>query len=431
MRALLCLTAFTLAAAAQAQPLDLYGFNPRATAMAGVQASAQHDFTAAYYNAALLDPGSVGVGFGWSKPSTWIHQTSVAQGSQQLSTHLPVDYAGISFGAAVPLFGKLKDKVTLGFGIFLPARHVFRSHGIDEGTAYFLRYDSAPERYQIAVGLSVRPFKWLSLGAGMQVTSDYIGEADFTAVLGTMGPGRVTHRTLGSEVFGGAGPVAGLAVGPFKHVRVMAYWRGELKATYSQPVEVDLGTLGHLSVQLSGVTEYAPHQAGLGVSVDLLDGRLLLGADLGWEHWSATPPVVPNITINLPQTLSDLGFNKSVNSRDVEMGFTDTVVPRVGAEWRPLDRLGLRAGYSYRMTPVPAQTGNSNFLDSNAHVLSLGGGWSFDDPLEMARALSVDGVAQLTLLSPRDVAKVGNNASPNYRFGGSSLYLGAAVRYDF
>ncbi len=431
MRALPALFATLLASAALAQPMDVYGFTPRATAMAGVQASAQHDYSAAYYNPSLLDSGSVGVGFGWGKPSMWVHQTAQALGSQQLSEQTPVDYSGLSVGAAIPLIGKLRDHVTLGFGIYVPTRHVFRSHAIDEGTAYFLRYDNAPERFQLALSASVRPFKWLALGGGLQVASDYSGEADFTAVLGTMTPGRVTKRTLGSEVFGTYGPMAGFAVGAFAHVRVLGFWRGELKAAYTQPIQVDLGTFGSLAVNVSGVTEYAPHQAGLGVAIDLLDGKLLLGADVTWEHWSATPPLVPTISIDLPHTLTDLGFDKSVLSRDVAMGFSDTVVPRVGAEWRPLERLAVRAGYSYRMTPVPDQTGTSNFLDSNAHLLSLGGGWRFDDPLEMARALSLDATAQLTLLTPRDVVKVGNNANPNYRFGGSALYLGAAARYDF
>ncbi len=427
--ALVCL--LLSASAAFAQPMDLYGFTPRPVAMAGVQAAAQHDFTASYYNPALLDTGSVGVGFGWGAPSTFVHQTADAVGSQQLRAQKPVDYSGLALGAAIPLTGRLKNRVTLGFAVYVPTRHVFRSHAIDEATAYFLRYDNAPERFQLSFSASVRPFEWLSLGAGLQVSSDYTGSADFTAVLGTTMPGRVTQRSLGSEVFGAFAPVAGVAVGPFKHVRVLGYWRGEMKASYTQPINVDLGTFGALTVNVNGITEYAPHQAGLGVAVDLLGGKLELGADLGWEHWSATPTLVPDITIDLPQTLHDLGFDKQVVSRPVEMGFRDTWVPRVGAEWRALDRLKLRAGYAFRPSPVPPQTSLTNFLDSDSHLLSLGGGWTFDDPLQMAKGLTLDGAAQLTLMSPREVNKVGNNKNPNYRFGGSALYLGVAARYDF
>src|SRR5262249_51976969 len=49
-----------------AQPMDLYGSGPRNIAMAGVQAAADDDYTATYYNPALLHHGSVGVSFNYS-----------------------------------------------------------------------------------------------------------------------------------------------------------------------------------------------------------------------------------------------------------------------------------------------------------------------------------------------------------------------------
>src|SRR5690242_3850161 len=113
------------------------------------------------------------------------------------------------------------------------------------------------------------------------------------------------------------------------------------------------------------------------------------------------------------------------------MGFSDIVVPRAGAEWRPLERLALRLGYLLRPTPVPDQTGRTNFLDSMAHLVSLGGGWSFDDPLKMARALTVDAAAQLTILQDRAVVKSGANKNPNYHFGGTHLALSLALKYEF
>ena len=61
MKALLLATLWALPAIAQ--PMDLYGFNPRAVAMAGVQAASDGNFTASYYNPALLRGGEVGLGF--------------------------------------------------------------------------------------------------------------------------------------------------------------------------------------------------------------------------------------------------------------------------------------------------------------------------------------------------------------------------------
>lgn len=431
MRIALVVSLCALPASALAQPMDLYGFNPRAVAMAGVQAASDGNFTATYYNPALLRGGEAGVGFNWGDPSLSITQTGSALPNQTLTAQRPVDYAGLTFGAAVPLGGLLKDKVTLGLGAYVPARHVFRSHVFDEGTAYFLRYDSAPERLQLSLGASVRPLEWLSLGAGLQISSDYGGSADFSAVLGTTSPGGIIRRNLNSDVTGAFGPVAGIAVGPFRGVRIFGFWRGELKTQFTQPINVDLGTFGTLTVQVHGITQYSPHVGGLGGSIALLDDRLLLAADVGVEGWSATPPLVPQISIALPQTLQDLGYNRAVVSRDIEMKFSDIVVPRFGAEWRQGPRLKVRAGYFYRPTAVPDQTGRTNFLDADAHVMSLGAGFSFDDPLQMAHALTLDAAAQFTALTGREVVKTGTFSNPNYKFGGTQLDLGIAAKYEF
>jgi long-chain fatty acid transport protein len=417
-----------LPVAAAAQPMDLYGFTPRSMAMAGVQAAADADYSAAYYNPALLSRGSVGVGFNYGRPLMFITPDAA---TPELTSQTPVDYSGITFGAAIPLFGLLKDKATLGIDIYVPTRHVFRSHIIDEGTAYFLRYDNAPERFQLSMSASARPFDWLSIGAGVQVLSNYGGYAEFNAVLGQMIPGRIIRRRLDSEVLGIFGPLVGIAAGPFAGFRVFAFWRGEMTATFDQPINVDLGSFGSLDVTTRGVTHYSPHVWGLGASWTSSDAKLLIGVDLALEHWSATPALVPEIHIDLPQTLVDLGFNKEVMSVPIEMGFTDVPVARAGVEWRVLERLALRLGYFFRPTPVPDQTGRSNFLDANAHVVSFGGGWSFDDPLKMARALTLDGAMQITALQPRSVEKSGPNRNPNYHFGGTQLAFSLAAKYEF
>ena len=425
---------FALPAVAVAQPMDLYGFNPRAVAMAGVQAASYGNFTAAYYNPALLRGGEAGLGFNWGDPLVSINQIGTALPNQQLSAQRPVDYAGLTFGAAVPLGGLLKHKVTLGLGVYAPVRHVFRSHLIDEGTGYFLRYDSAPERLQLSLSVAVHPLRWLSVGAGVQVSSDYGGAADFSAVLGPMTtPGKIIRRRLDSDVIGAAGPVAGVALGPFEGVRVFGFWRGQLKTQFTQPINVDLGTFGSLDVTVTGITQYSPHVGGLGGSISVLKDRLLIAVDFAYEGWSTTPQLVPVITINLPQTLQDLAFNKVVLSPAVAMNFRDTVVSRLGVEWRQGERLKLRGGYFFRPTPVPPQTGRSNFLDADAHVLSLGAGWSFDDPLQMASALTIDAAAQVTVLAGREVVKdkMVPNKNPDYSFGGTHLDLAVAVKYEF
>src|SRR5258708_32688197 len=104
MRKLIACVALWFALPAAGQAFDLYGFNPKAISMGGVQAAADGDFTAVHYNPALLRGGSVGVGFNWSKPSFDVRPVGDAGLPSVL---MPTDYANVTFGASVPLGGLL------------------------------------------------------------------------------------------------------------------------------------------------------------------------------------------------------------------------------------------------------------------------------------------------------------------------------------
>lgn len=431
MRRALVLAALAAAADVHAQSYELFGVGPRTVAMAGAQGAAEGDYAATFYNPAMLKAGNVGFSFRWSKPFTQVTPSTAVPAGQEFNPRAPPDYAGWSVGFAAPLFGLLKDKATIGVAVFLPHRQVFRTIMIDEGTPYFVRYDNAPARILLNVGASARPFPWLSLGGGVQVMSDYGGQADFTAVLGTTGPGRVTQRTLASEVKGVAAPLVGLEVGPFKGVRAFLSFRGQLLAIYELPINVDLGQFGSLNVLVKGVSHFAPHNLSGGASVTLLDERLFLTLDVGWEHWSAVPALVADMSIALSGTLTDLGFDPQVLSRPVEMGWTDTVTPRLGVEVKVLPRLPLRAGYALRPSPVPPQKGRTNFLDSTAHLITFGGGYELDDPLKMAKALVLEAGMQLAVMHTGEVVKDGFSATPNYRFDASVLTLTLGARYQW
>jgi hypothetical protein len=425
---------------ALAQSYELYGVGPKSVAMVGAAASAEDDYAATFYNPAMLKAGNVGFSFRWSKPFTSVTPSGEPIAGQKLEPKLPVDFAGWSFGFAAPLFGLLKDRATLGLAVFLPHRQVFRTVMIDEATPYFFRYDNAPARILINFGASARPWKWLSIGGGAQVMSDYGGEATFTAVLGTTAPGRILERELGSEIKGVVAPILGLELGPFEQLpgplsgfKAFFSFRGQLLAIYELPINVDLGTFGALQVLVRGVSHFAPNVISWGVAWTGLDGRLLLTADLTWEQWSEVNkhPLAADVSIGLGGTLIDLGFNPDILSAPIDMGFHDTLTPRVAAEYRVLPRLPIRLGYGFRPTPSPAQSGRTNFLDGSAHLLGLGLAYEFDDPLKMAKAFAIDLGGQLQVMHDGQVVKEGPNRVQNYTFSGSVMTLTAGLRYQF
>ena len=430
VRALAAVVALLGVPTAQAQSFSLYGVTPRSIGLGGAQGASQGDYAATFYNPALLDRGDVGFSFHWQKPFLSVAKLDPSS-PQELNAVLPPDFAGWSVGFAAPLFGLLKDKATVGLAVYIPHRQVFRTRMIDESTPYFLRYDNAPARIQIAAGFSARPWRWVSIGAGAQVMSDYGGEAVFTARLPSAGTGVVLRRNLSSEVAGVAAPTVGLALGPWAGVRGFLVWRGELKAIYALPITVDLEDFGALDVMVNGVSHYAPHALSGGASVRLWDEKLLLTADVTWEHWSAVPPLVADIDIHLAGTLALVTPTPDVSSRDIAMDFSDTVTARLAGELFVHPRVPLRLAYGLRMTPTPPQTGRTNFLDTTTHLLSLGSGYVFDDPLQMAKGLALEASAQLAILPGQDVVKSGPNNNPDYRFGGAVLALAVGARYQF
>jgi len=104
-----------------------------------------------------------------------------------------------------------------------------------------------------------------------------------------------------------------------------------------------------------------------------LSHDLLISGEITYNQWSDflspsleihTDLKVPIIPIQLlPGVVEDPNFS-------------DTWTPRIGVEYRGITKKSyniiFRTGYAYDPSPVPEQTGWSNFLDGNKHIFSTG-----------------------------------------------------------
>ncbi|MHB8419055.1 MAG: OmpP1/FadL family transporter [Myxococcales bacterium] len=439
MRRLLWLSLLSWSTAAGAQEMDLFGYNPRAVAMGGVQAAADGDFTAVYYNPALLHGGSVGLGYSYEQP--FFKETTL--GTPQFgspSVHGVTDAEGYTFGFSVPISGLLRDRVTLGFGGYIPSSGLYRARLIDDGSAVFYRYENAPEQFQLFAAGSVEILPWLFLGGGAQVFGNVGGSNVFIAQLGPNTPvaqaGNITSSELDSNTSGAAAPVVGLAVGPWLGVKLYGCWRGKAVGSYTLPITVHLlpEGIGDLSVDVNGTYHFTPDEISLGASWQLLHGRLILAVDVDDQLWSEAPPPVAIIGVGLPPALN-LAYDATISPQNPATNFSDVWVPRIGVEWQPIDRLSLRGGYFFQPTFVPNQApspyANALFLDSDTHVFSAGVGWSFDDPLKIARRLIVEAAFQLAVATPRSYAQDDAAGKLSYQTSGVVIDVPVAVRYEF
>ena len=99
---------------------------------------------------------------------------------------------------------------------------------------------------------------------------------------------------------------------------------------------------------------------------------------------------------------------------------------RGGVQWTPWRQLILRGGYSFRPSALSGTSGFSNYVDTDAHLISLGAGTEVSNPLQaQARPLSLALATQVTLL--KDVSVQQDRPGPVGDFSGGGQILTIAL----
>ena len=176
-----------------------------------------------------------------------------------------------------------------------------------------------------------------------------------------------------------------------------------------------------------------------------------MNVDLTWVNWSAyvspTAQTSAELSVDLPPGLGLELPDSTKPTQVIPPRFEDRLVPRVGLEYtfglgrrvavhgeeKPSVQLPLRAGYVYEATPIPPQTGVTNFVDSDRHTFSVGAGLVLNRPFSVLRgALRVDGYFQGSFLPERLTRKEGAaDFTGDYRASGTMIGGGGAVGVDF
>jgi long-chain fatty acid transport protein len=89
--------------------------------------------------------------------------------------------------------------------------------------------------------------------------------------------------------------------------------------------------------------------------------------DATWTGWST----YSNLVLMLDKFIPVSGY--PAGSILYKKNWHDAWALRFGANWQVNDRLKVRAGYTFDMTPVPSSTFEPQVPDSNRHIFALGG----------------------------------------------------------
>lgn len=420
---------------AGADPFHSYGFGPRAAAMAGALTAEVNDYTAVFYNPAqLVTRKEINFGFGFQfyKAVAQVQQKELAR-DLDCSACQPPDAVGYSLGLLFPLPGKVKNRVALGLGLYIPSGKVLRLLSTDPQRPFWYNQNSHNDRLALYLALGIRLTDWLRIGLGAQVLADLLGTGAEVKV--DLFSKQVSARQLDSNLSARVAPVFAIALQPIPRLRLGATFRWEMSLRYEIPASVNLSDVGTLGFVISGTTHYTPHTLAFGAAFDVLE-NLTVTLDGDFRLYSAAPSPYMSLAIDLSGAVIDgLGLGKALDVASAAQapGFTNTFGGRLGIEWRALPRFTLRGGAFYLPTPVPLQNApGTNILDGTAVGATFGVSTNFADPLEIfAAPIHIDLALQAQFLLPREAIKELADPVPSYTYSARTLGGSIALRYDF
>ena len=434
LRALLALCVLAAPLSASANIFDVYGMGARGIGMGGAQAAQANDYTATFYNPAALARSkriTFGGGFTFTSP-----ELTVTRGlaESDFEAVLPQSFSGFHLGWLFPLGGVFENKLATGIVFYVPSINLVRAESLDPQTPQFYMYQNLPDQLVILASLAYEPVEWLSFGVGVQVLADVFGEARFQVDLVN---GTFEQYDVRVELIPNAAATAGLHIRPVGGLDIGGTYRQEHGLQFGLPAGIAAGDVIALGLDVGGSVLYTPHQINVGVSwkFDAID--LTVSAEVDYAMWSLAPDPSPSLGIDFGGGLLDaFGLDKALDigteRPPIELNFRDTVTPRLGLEWTPLEWLAVWSGYYVRPTAAPRASGPFNYLDNDVHAVSLGAAFTFDDPFVSGRPISIQIASQLGILPRRTVVKE-NRGDPvgDLEHGGFTMSVNVTVNHSF
>lgn len=429
-----------------------YGFFSRSSALGGAVAADAPDPSACFYNpAALMSAPGLGLSIGYMYADNRLRTNG--------KDNDVVDVHGLMAGIVAP--GKI-GPLPFAFGIatYMPDDGLSRIRALRQETPRWELYNDRPTILFLTAQIAIRPLPWLEIGGGLAFLAATRGRFGIRGEANVLRPydSQLEHE-VDADLTSIRYPIAGVR---FKLGQVgylgLAY-RGETKLNLA--LEANLaGIVNFAGVDVPltyalatrTIDAFQPQQVVAGFSFQMVK-HLHANVDLGWVDWSAYESPTASTTAHLEAALPP-GVNIELpeDPKPVDVvppAFVDRFVPRLGVEYtlgfgterkvsgrdEPAKavEVPLRFGYSYEASPVPPQTGRTNFVDADRHTVSLGAGVVMNAPFAVLQgSLRLDAHAAISVLPERITYK----ANPadfvgDYRADGTMIIGGATVTASF
>lgn len=345
---------------------DIYGVDSQGIAMGNARTASADNWTATYYNPAGITQTkkSMGVSFIF----IWNH-LDIKPFGRGLENKDNTSIHGLSLGLTNN-FGTNIFRV--GVGLYIPLNDVQKqiTHYTNEKEAlftnklYFELLENRTEHQIILPTIAVKVLPYLSIGGGVSL---FIRSITYSHVY-------LPNIINQSDAFMNVNnvqeytyvPNLGILFAPSDNFKVGVAYMGQDSFPIKGASLVQVPELGQQFTQpIEQILFFTPAHASIGVMYKPVY-NLELEGDLTWVEWSG----YINNHNKPPQSQ---WMDPNTNTLRHGQAWNDIYIPRIGIEYKPASPWRFMLGYFYEPTPVPPQTGRTNYADNVKNVISTGG----------------------------------------------------------
>jgi long-chain fatty acid transport protein len=254
------------------------------------------------------------------------------------------------------------DRVALGLGYFTPF-----GLGSDWPASWTGRYITTYSRlktYNVNPVVSLKLLKNLSIAGGVNfLWSDVRLRRNIPVLPSPLIDGKSDLSGAGS----GIGANFGLLYEPFQGVKFGLSYRSQVFVHHTGELQLSLPAFVRgVPRNVDGAADIVfPPSLTFGVCVNRFS-PFTFDIDATWTGWST----YKELEVKLNQAIPVSGVLAS--SIRIEKNWHDVWALRFGANWQVNEKMKVRAGYAFDMTPVPNSTLEPQVPDSNRHIFAVG-----------------------------------------------------------
>ncbi|MGZ3651551.1 MAG: OmpP1/FadL family transporter [Bdellovibrionota bacterium] len=420
-----------LSASAHAELASLFGIGPKNQAMGGVSLIQGESNPFQVYTApaalGFLHRMEIDFGTEYFQPNIRPYGTlnlnsAGTQGDFSDAGVLPGGGSLLAFG--IPL-GRVHP-VTLGGAIFMPFASLIRVSGTPVDYPFYPLYTDLSRNFFFVVGAGYEIWDGWAVGVNVRSTTkstvSYSLRSDSSINYSASATEAKSESRLSYSV---------LYDNSRRHPEQTPWTAGAMYRGYAgmeTKIQADVSAFVPIQGAIISDPSYTPAEWVLMGTWQAIPLWTLSG-EVSRVMWSKYISPYGSGNINT-YVIGDKASSANFNNITVFRAGLEHEVPVNGAT---VKKIFYRGGYQYHPSPVPDQTGDTNFVDTKRHLFSAGVGAGIANPWKDDDVIDLDLFFQYNLLKNRQISKSSNLnvGAPGYLAGGNILLFGGGASLKF